>query len=391
MIKIHVFMLIFSFFTVGCTTPGRQPLPGDSDLKRTELRLPARVEKEQAMLAESGFLYEDQDLETYLNEVVRRLQPPSIRARGPITVKVIKDPHLNAFVFPNGVIYVQTGILARLDNEAQLAVLLAHEMIHYLHRHTFKAFGGYESRRGGDESQERGVNHLSRVGDFLNRLGTTLSMAFMVGYSQALETEADVAGMALVAEAGYEPGEAIRLFEHLKREVETENIKEPLFFGSHPRVDKRIENCENFLKTNRQIKKEGFLNKDVFLEKTREVVLVNAFLELKGGRYRSARRGAEKYLVLKRDDARVYYLLGEIFKQKGGAVESDKVMDYYEKAISFNPMYPAPYRAIGLIHYKGKAWGLAKKAFESYLALSPYIDDRDYILEYLKRCQSKGV
>lgn len=382
--KVHVFLIILGFFILGCTTPSLQSIQGDSDFEGKELTLIARAEKEQAILAESGFIYEDQELETYLNDVVKKLYPPTLQSQASPTVKVIKDPHLNAFVFPNGVIYIHTGILSRLDNEAQLAVLLAHEMIHYIHRHPFKTFGGFKNHEVGQGSR-------SRLKDLLNRLGATLSMAAMAGYSQALETEADVGGMALVSEAGYEPREAIRLFEHLKREVKTENIKEPLFFGNHPRTDKRIENCENFIITRHQTGKKGLLNTRVFLEKIREVVLVNAFLDLKAGRYESARRSAEKYLVLKRDDARVYYLLGEIFKQKGGAVESDKVMDYYEKAISFNPMYPAPYKAIGLIHYKEKAWGLAKKAFESYLALSPYIDDRDYILEYLKRCQSKGV
>ena len=56
-----------------------------------------------------------------------------------VKIVVIKDPYLNAFAFPNGVIYIHTGMLARMDNEAQLAALLAHEMSHCIHRHTLRA------------------------------------------------------------------------------------------------------------------------------------------------------------------------------------------------------------------------------------------------------------
>lgn len=390
-INIHVFFIMLGFFVLGCTKSVLQPLPMESGSNGQELRLLARVEKEQAILEESGFIYEDGELEKYLNEVVKKLYHPTDHNQSTPTVKVVKDPHLNAFVFPNGRIYIHTGILARLDNEAQLAFLLAHEIIHYTHRHAFKTFDGFKDEPTGPESQWPDLNPLGRVGDLLSRFGATLTMAVMTGYSQALETEADVDGMALVSKTGYNPGEAIRFFEHLRHELETENLKEPFFFGIHPRIPKRIENCEIFLKGTRQTENKGLLNEDVYLQKTRKVILYNAFLELKAGRYVTARRSAEKYLVLNKDDARVYYLLGEILRLKGETEEINKMKRYYEKAIYMDPVYAEPYRAIGLIHYKEEAWGLARKAFESYLALSPHVQDRAYILEYLKECNAKGV
>ena len=382
--KHHVFFILFGIFIVGCATPGFHPSQEESAFKGNELTLIERAEKEQAILEEGGLIYEDRELEDYLNDIVKRLSPTTIQSQAAPTVKVIKDPHLNAFVFPNGVIHVHTGILARLDNEAQLAALLAHEMIHHLKRHPFKAFGVFDRNRDIEKSQ-------GGLKDLLNGLGATLYMAAMAGYAQALETEADVEGMALVSAAGYEPQEAITFFGHLKRELKTENYKEPLFFGVHPRLDKRIENIENFLITHHQTDEKGFLNQGVFLEKTREVVMVNAFLDLKAGRYDSARRSAEKYLNLKENDARVYYLLGEIFKHKGGTAERNKMISFYEKAISVDPIYPEPYRAIGLLHYKNEEWDLAKKAFESYLSLSPQIHDKEYIQSYIQRCRTEGV
>jgi beta-barrel assembly-enhancing protease len=386
-IKVKVFLIILGLFVMGCSTTGLRSLPVDSNLKGKESTLTERAEKEEALLEASGFLYEDRDLEGYLNDVVDRLYSPSIKEQAAPTVKVIKDPYLDAFVFPNGRIYIHTGILARLDNEAQLAFLLAHEVIHYTHRHAFRAFGGFNQEQNGSESQRPGSSPMGRVGELLSRLGTSFTMAVMTGYSQALETEADLDGMALVSKAGYDTSEAIRFFEHLKQELDTENLKESLFFGIHPRISKRIEDCETYLERNRQTGNKGLLNKEVFLGKIRKVLLFNAFLDLKAGRYETARLGAEKYLGLKNDDARVYYLLGEILRQQSATMEVKNMKGFYEKAISIDPIYPEPYRAIGLIYYKEEDWGLARKAFESYLSLSPPIQDRAYIIGYLKQCQ----
>ncbi len=379
--KINVFLLILGFFVMGCSTTGLKHLPIDSNFKGKESRLTARAEREEAFLEASGFLHEDRDLERYLNDVVHRLYLSTTQDQAAPTVKVIKDPHLDAFVFPNGRIYVHTGILARLDNEAQLAFLLAHEIIHYSHRHAFRAFGGFTN------DMELGSSPTGRLRQLMSRLGNTLTIAAMAGYPKALETEADVEGIALVSKAGYDPGEAIRFFEHLKHELDTENLKESLFFGIHPRLSKRVETCEIYLKRNHHTEEKGFLNERVFLEKTRGVLLLNAFLDLKAGRYETARRSAKKYLELKDDDPRVYYLLGEILRQQSHTMEVQSMKGFYEKAISLDPVYPDPYRAIGLIYYKEEDWDLARKAFESYLSLSPPIQDRAYIVGYLKQCQ----
>ena len=77
--------------------------------------------------------------------------------------------------------------------------------------------------------------------------------------------------------------------------------------------------------------------------------------------------------------------------EKDGAVASSKMMGFYEKAIALDPIFPEPYRAIGLLHYKDENWGLAEKAFMSYLALSPHNQDRAYIQEYLEKCRTEGV
>ena len=383
----HLFLvLILCSLTAGCLTTSLPPVTKDFMLKDDEKRLWQQSKEEQSVLNNSGLVYRDNELEDYLNKIARKLQPPEILARIPFRIMIIKNPNLNAFAFPNGVIYIHTGILARMDNEAQLATLLAHEMTHCTHRHALRAF-----RNRKDKAVHLATVREDQIGcdgaaDLLALLGSTGCMAAVTGYSRDLETEADMVGIRLVVQAGYDPNEAPKLFEHLTKELAEEKTREPFFFGTHPKLRDRIENYENFLNTRYQGRKAGNKNTEVFLTKLHKVILDNAFLDLKAGRFSTAQRGAKKYLRIKPNDPRAYYLLGEISRQRKKQNDVDRAKAYYKKALSIEPSYPAPLRAIGLLYYKEGKKILAKRSFESYLSLSPHAPDKAYIEQYLARC-----
>ena len=73
------------------------------------------------------------------------LQPADLSYDLSFKIIVIQDLHLNVFAFPNAVISIHSGILARIDNEAQLAALLAHEMAHCTSRHALRAMRGFRT------------------------------------------------------------------------------------------------------------------------------------------------------------------------------------------------------------------------------------------------------
>jgi predicted Zn-dependent protease len=366
-------------------------LEEDLNVEEDENRLWQRAVEEQAIFESSGIIYRDPALEDYLHQIAGKLQPLEVRNKYNFRIRLIKDPYLNAFAFPNGVIYLHTGILSRLDNEAQLAALLAHEMTHCTHRHALRAFSGLKNQNSLILSLKQAVARIASTGDLLDLFGTTASMAAINGYAQHFETEADMVGLQLMAEAGYDPGEALRLFEHLKQELETENLKEPFFFATHPQLQKRIENCKGFLDTMDPPEAQGIKNKKAFLDEIHRVLLYNASLDLKAGRFRAALRGAEKYLTLKKDDPKAYFLVGEILRQRGEAEDDLRAKDFYEMAIALDPSYPDPHKAIGLIYFKEGEWVLAKRSFESSLALSPHMHDHAYIRGYLQECNKRGI
>jgi len=365
----------------GCATSRPIPVTQTLTAREEEQMLWRRVQEEQDTINGSGVLYQDADIENYLNQIAKKLHANSISPDISFQIKVVKDPNLNAFAFPNGVIYIHTGILARMDNEAQLAALLAHEMVHCTHRHSLRAL---RSIKGRTQAKTATVRKLAQL------LGITGSIASISGYTRELETEADRVGLDLAVKANYDPGEVLKLFELLKQEIEIEGIEEPYFFGTHPNIRQRIENVNNWLAEKYRGKITGIKNTDVFQSKISRLVLDNARLDLRQGRFFVAQKTVEKFLAVKPDDARAYFLLGEIFRQRCRQEDAAAAIKYYEKSISLNPSFPEPHKAMGLIHYKDGEKRLAKKYFESCLLLSPDTADKAYIQGYLKLCVTNG-
>jgi predicted Zn-dependent protease len=388
LIKIALLLLLI---LSGCATTSLPPITSSTfaTLEEDEKGLWRRSEEEQGIINRSDLIYKDEELENYLNEIARKLTPPEVLNYIQFKVKVIKNPYLNAFSYPNGVIYVHTGILARMDNEAQLATLLGHEITHITHRHAVRTFRDIKNKTAflATLQVSLAVFKDDIIRELVNILGMIGTIAAISGYSKKLETEADIEGFKLMLNAGYDPYEAPKLFEYLKKELEDEQIKEPFFFGTHPRLQERIQNYNSFLA---QLQYPNVTkNTEVFLQKTKNVILDNAFLDLKAGRFNMAKRGAEKYLSIKPDDARAYYLLGEIHRQRGEKDDPEKAKENYERAISLDPSFPDSYKGLGMIYYKQGEKALAKKYFELYLSVYPKAPDKAYIEEYLKTLQER--
>src|SRR5437867_13343308 len=128
-------VLIASLLTASCATRSVPPIGADGKPfkpESDEVRLWAQAEKEEEALAKKAKIYDDPLLEEYLGKVRDRLLPDEVRAAGGPGFRfgVMSDPTLNAFAMPNGRIYVHSGLLSRLDNEAQLAMILGHELAH---------------------------------------------------------------------------------------------------------------------------------------------------------------------------------------------------------------------------------------------------------------------
>jgi predicted Zn-dependent protease len=216
--------------------------------------------------------------------------------------------------------------------------------------------------------------------------GGLFTMASITGYDRDLEQEADIEGYRRMVAAGYEPSEAPLLFLILERWLTETGVKDPYFFSTHPKVLERIE-CFEALAAVDPRKGKGVHNREIFLSMTSSIVIENTQLDLKQGRFESALRGAEKYLASAPGDARGYYVRGEILRQRNTGNDIALSMECYQKAIALNALYPEPYRALGLIHFKKGEKAEARQYLEKYLALSSGASDRAYIEGYIRSLQ----
>lgn len=379
--------LFFCLPLIGCAVTKLPPVTSqDYSIEDDERRIWTRSAEEEREIEKSGLVYHDKALEEYLNAVARKLQPSLAYKRIPFKIVVLKNPYSNAFAYPNGVVYVHTGMLARMDNEAQLATLLAHEMTHATHRHQISEFRGLKNKAAVFASLKSTIGTLPAIGELTNVLGEIGAEAAINGHSRELETEADMVGIKLMVQAGYKPDEAPKLFKHIKAELDEDEVTEPFFFGSHPRLDDRVKNYEQYLKTLKRPGR-GVENTELFRKKAAGAFLENAFLDLKAGRFKSARRAGEKYLAARPWDAKGYYLMGEVFRQRGEKGDVKEALRYFGRAVAADKPYAEAYKGLGLIYFKTGSKSKAARAFRAYISLAPKAQDRSYVEDYLAQCK----
>ncbi|HSD51799.1 MAG TPA: tetratricopeptide repeat protein, partial [Candidatus Methylomirabilis sp.] len=282
---------------------------------------------------------------------------------------------------------IHTGLLARMENEAQLATLLGHEMTHATHRHLARQFRDIQNKTAFMATLSVAAMPFGVWGMLASVLGQLGAIASVYGYSQDLEREADQEGFQLMVRAGYDPREAPKLFMHLKQWVEEEKKPEPFFFNTHPRLVERIESYEAILKRDWEASsRRGTLQigEDVFLVHTRRLVFDNALLDLQGGRFLQAQRGLRKFVALNPEDAPAHYFLAESYRHQNDLKLHPEAIRFYEEAIALDPGYADPFKGLGTLHFQAGQAAQAEAALERYLELAPTAPDRSYIQRLLE-------
>ncbi len=372
-----------------------------------ERQLWSDAEKEQETLAKLGKIYDDPLLEDYLASVAAELIPEEAQQAGAPAprITVFRDPTLNAFAMPNGKVYIHTGLLSRVENEAQLSMILGHELTHVTNRHALMFNRDAQNKQiwftalaVAAGSQQGKANYVTA--EVLRTtsnifLGLGLQLAFFAsvnGFGRDLEREADREGMERMVKAGYDPAEAPRVFALLKDDHGDGSKIENFFFGNHPRLDERIANTQELLKTKFAAHTSGGVrNTDEFAMRTRTVVRENAALDIRAGRFGLAKAQLDRVLRLAPKDPTTHLYYGDLYRLQAQRAKNpaDKpaleaqALQAYDRAVSLDPTYPDPFRQMGFLYYQSKQTEKSKEAFRKYLALKPDASDARRIKEYL--------
>ena len=235
LLPLSLLIIISVIFACATTGPGgKKDLILISDAQEVSLG----QEFDKTVRADANIL-EDQRWQDYFNQIGQRIVSVSDRQNIEYHFTVIESDDINAFATPGGYVYIYTGLLRIIDNEAQLAAVTSHEISHVVARHSIKRL-----------QQVLGISILyeivlgessTEVVDAAIGLGLQVALS---GYSRSYEKEADQYGVIYLERAGFNPIGAKELFENMKAAAGSSG--ERSFFenmlASHPETNERIEN-----------------------------------------------------------------------------------------------------------------------------------------------------
>ncbi len=302
-------------------------------------------------LEQAELLAADEGVETYLAGIVSKLSPPSAAAGPKLRVEVLLRDERNAAALPDGTILFDLPLLASFENEAQLAFILGHEIVHILHRDSLRS-----SRYG-----EATPSHVHRM-----------------KLSRELEAEADRKALGLMAAAGYSPGEA----ESALAKAGSEERSSHHPWDSHFDLGHRRGVLRRLLKE--QPGADGALRAEPFEAALDAVRLRAVEIELEAGRFDRALALVGKQIARHPGDGPAFALRARITGAKDPAeLHSDAVRADLERAVLLGPNDADSLRALGLWLRDAGDRASSGRVLRRYLEVLPDAYDRKLIERYL--------
>jgi len=386
-----------------------------------------------------GLVLVDESANAFLRRVGQSLIPRDLELeKVSWKFRALRDPQPNAFALPNGSIYVTTGLLTLIDNESQLAAIIAHELTHVMRRHT------YVYNRS-NRKKFLSMNVMAAIGAFapggvvgavitiVTTVAPFIMMATIYGYSRDLEREADLKGIDMMISAEYAPEEMVNVMKLLDKDLEGENIR--LFYNDHPSLDERIKYLSGYLGARAdRVTHQMELNREraAYFQTMESVMRHDLQLAIKAGRARSAVYLAQR-LVEFHDDSENLFWLAESYRTLGPrapqltekqltnsamkdaakksvkrTVEEEErellatpegkenwerhqqlAEQFYRRALNAENPAPVAHRGLGMLYEKLERGTDAVAEYEKYLELSPSAIDRVRIQRRIEALKEK--
>lgn len=227
--------------------PGTRLIGNLAGAMRSEDQIPLEEERASgrnmaAMLLGASPLLRDDEVQRYVNTLGRWVAMHSSRPDIPWRFGVMKSEDVNTFALPGGYVLVSTGLLKKLRNEAELAGVLAHEVIHTQNRHHLKA---YRTAMASGALKEGLTMYAERKNKTDITLAANASKGFLLegflerGLDKGQEYEADAQGVVLAARAGYNPYALVGVLQTLGEESPNDPGMAQIF-KTHPLPEDRI-------------------------------------------------------------------------------------------------------------------------------------------------------
>ena len=360
-----------------------------------------------------GQLYDNPILLRYVNSIGQRLVPRN--SPNLYSFRLLLDPMPDARSLSTGTVYVTTGLVSLLDNEAQLAYVLSHEIAHIERKHHFNKIRNEVLEEEMDKQKEQDAQKKRSIfGALTMAAGAGLGAGFggssgaLMGglagglggmalgsaifknryertdWDKAVEDEADEAGMQIMLDQNYDAREIPRLYARLDKLVARDERAGLSFIGSPQRVRERTAQVQSLLTGNyraaldAKMKAAGGLvgSGPEFNLLMASLKRDNGVAALDSDLFAIAKDNLEEASRLRSNDSRVYYYLGQVMVATGRTAEDkQQAIKYFTKAIEYDAgrgAYPEPHleNALFMIAQSDPAQADTVKAeLKTYVAL----------------------
>ena len=257
-------LLVGTGLALGLFSCARNPVTGKSELSLVSESQEIQMGQQAAQeVSQSIGLYNDSKVQSYVANIGKRMAAQSERPNLPWEFHVVDDASVNAFALPGGFIYVTRGLMASINDEAELATVIGHEIGHVTNRHSVQQISKAQLAQLG-----LGIGSIlsSDIARFGQLASAGLSILFLK-YGRDAENQADQAGFRYALNQNYDVREMTDVFQTLNRVGEASGGgKLPEWLSTHPNPENRIEHIEHILDTLQRDPSKGIVNREGYLQ-----------------------------------------------------------------------------------------------------------------------------
>lgn len=379
-IQIQFWLISATILTLSACTVN--PVTGQTEIELVSVEQQIRIGEQQyqpAQQMQGGQYKVDPELSVYVSSVGQRLAAQS-PVQLPYEFVVLNNSVPNAWALPGGKIAVNRGLLVELRNEAELAAVLGHEIVHAAARHGAKTIERgllLQSAVMATQISASGVP----IGDTLVQGVQTGAALINQKYGRDAERESDFYGIRYMAQAGYDPHAAVTLQETFVRLSQTNSAQTQSWldglFASHPPSTERVANNRSQVEV---LRGEGYSNGEYGADRYEAAVRkikqdAPAYAEQQKareamfeGQYETALKHAEAALAIENEEAQFHALRGEIRARQGRY--QDAIVNY-DRAVALDAEYFSYYLGRGMAGARLDQLDAAQRDLNKSLALLP--------------------
>lgn len=335
----------------------------------------------ERQLNQSPLLVRDAQLNNYISGIVCRVADDYCND---FRVYLVRNPGFNASMTATGMMQVWTGLIVRASSTDDIAAVIGHEIAHYTRMHSLQGFRKLKSQMTSATVFDFGLAILTGIAV---PVGQTAAMLNYLAFNREQETEADLLGTRLLAEAAFDPHASHRVWSQLLEEEAAAAVKREkvgIFSQTHPNSEERAAYLKDYVETT-----YGPPDVEQVADQELLEILNNHYLFLMEDQLDTNRFGRTREILVRHtkigvDPGLVNYFFGEMYRQRGEPGDQELAIAAYTKSVESSGSPPEAFKNLGYLYLKAGQIELARTRFREYLDLSPDASDRAMIEYYLE-------